>query len=1298
MPVQDTAARKERKACLRAAPLLLSQILRFIQQHAVKIPLRQLLVHEATASSISLFDKQLSSLAEIISPETPLESFDIASAISKNASKLPILLRENSPLLEVHKQYIETLVDITRCIQSDLVDFPADSRVAIHQFLSPLLGSITSKSGRTAYPTKIWSVDSSSVHIDYNTKIGLNLLGRVFKGECGGLEVCIQLISGMQGQEALDAFSREAEAWFLLHHPNVVKIWRVCLNTDTPFIIMPLMRADVSAYLRCNASTNMETRIGFIVGIAKGLKYLHSQTTPIVHGNVKASNILFGFDGNVAITDVGMSRTKSLSNAGTGRHASTIRWLAPERYKRGYQLAQPSDTFGFAMTCWEVLTGHIPFSEEREDDIVKDWIKEGERPDKPDDVSPLLWQIMCDCWHQDPEKRPTFDNIVMRLSVLPYCKGPVAEASPLMLPVPPTLQMQSLSSPIYDSDLMSSLPPTILKPSESNSMDEFLSTIGSSSSPSLPVSTTQTVQPLGDAQSPLNDTASPRVDLTPVIEQPSTSSVEPSSVTPIEQPPSPPLVETASVISVDPPPTPLIETAATTKVDLMEVDEVGEVAEQGVIEAHEISERPLQQPSASLELKLKIPTLVSSTADNSVSKRGLKQPRVSMPQTPLNLKRPSLDRESRIKTKVARQSISSLESEYVPVPAFTPLVNIPSESVDTPAKNAPLETPSKIRKPSKPIFVFDNDDMTGIRAGIVTETEFQNLLEAFPQVTKKVKLTVDTFYKYAGTMSLDTWLAFTPVQRPRIVTNRDKRIVALRLINNEARGGFTQKISRLSLLEGLQLVSNQSPTMVIPREIGNLKKLKILCIDNCALVGPIPAELGNLRDLYELKLTRAKICDSIPAQIGRLANLTTLDLSNNKLSGSIPKEIGNLTSLVKINLSQNLISGSIPPELSKLTELTECLIGGCRIEGIIPTEFGKLVKMERLDLHRNYLDGPIPLELTKMVNIKYLDLSFNHLDLPIADEFYSINFVSVRYDQRKRAKDGTIKADIEKPKSIDAMKVDQPIAVIAESVAAPVSNKALVSVEVLPSAHSGQEKSDAVTDIVPTVPVRVVVVPKAPDSSISDTSTVATQDRATFELTATDIPLVADSPVVVSPVVVSPVVDPLVVDPLVATDTPLAEMKSSPLDSQYSEEKAVPSSTPLTADSSFTMVDPSPANDIVFPVKRLRLVQSVPESHIHAAPIEKNIACLDHVVMPNESMKGIVMDTVNTSSRNIYQAPQIQRLDTMDTGFEASVVDRIEGSGLKPPTFPNSASAASYDAADPVGIFPPASDSDHPIA
>ncbi|KAH6577405.1 hypothetical protein BASA60_004031 [Batrachochytrium salamandrivorans] len=123
-----------------------------------------------------------------------------------------------------------------------------------------------------------------------------------------------------------------------------------------------------------------------------------------------------------------------------------------------------------------------------------------------------------------------------------------------------------------------------------------------------------------------------------------------------------------------------------------------------------------------------------------------------------------------------------------------------------------------------------------------------------------------------------------------------------------------------------------------------------------------------------------------------------------------------------------------------------------------------------------------------MVNIKYLDLSFNHLDLPIADEFYSINFVSVRYDQRKRAKDGTIKADIEKPKSIDAMKVDQPIAVIAESVAAPVSNKA-----------------------------------PAPDSSISDTSTVATQDRATSELTAADIPLVADSPVVVSPVVVSPV-------------------------------------------------------------------------------------------------------------------------------------------------------------------------------
>ncbi|UOB17044.1 leucine-rich repeat domain-containing protein [Abyssalbus ytuae] len=106
---------------------------------------------------------------------------------------------------------------------------------------------------------------------------------------------------------------------------------------------------------------------------------------------------------------------------------------------------------------------------------------------------------------------------------------------------------------------------------------------------------------------------------------------------------------------------------------------------------------------------------------------------------------------------------------------------------------------------------------------------------------------------------------------------------------------------------------------VIPKEIKNLKNLKILFLYNNKLK-EIPLEIEHLINLTELSLYNNQLT-SIPPQIGKLTNLKRLYLDNNKLT-SVPEEIGNLKNLNDLNLRKNDIS-HLPEKIKNLPLLTE---------------------------------------------------------------------------------------------------------------------------------------------------------------------------------------------------------------------------------------------------------------------------------------------------------------------------------------------------------------------------------------
>eukprot|EP00842_Homolaphlyctis_polyrhiza_P003887 jgi/Hompol1/449/HPOL_004196-RA len=312
--------------------------------------------------------------------------------------------------LQVNEQMLETLVDIGRTKAND---FHEDLRPELEKALRNAEKAISRSSTRTLTSPKDWTVEPYEVVINYKKKLGHGGYSNIYKAVWNRRDVAVKVVSASNNPNATDIIEQEAGIWYTLNHPNILKLWRVCLNSDEPFLVIDLMSADVPSYLHDRPSTDLPSRVFIISQIAAGMRYLHHQLSqPIIHGDLKANNVLVGFNGEVAITDFNMAHLKSLDNTRSDRHTRAMRWIAPEKYRPGYTPSTPADVFAFAMTCIEILTDDLPFPTERFGDKVMGKIVHGERPERPVGITDSLWQLIQECWHDNPNERPTFETIV----------------------------------------------------------------------------------------------------------------------------------------------------------------------------------------------------------------------------------------------------------------------------------------------------------------------------------------------------------------------------------------------------------------------------------------------------------------------------------------------------------------------------------------------------------------------------------------------------------------------------------------------------------------------------------------------------------------------------------------------------------------------------------------------------------------------------------------------------------------------------------------------------------------------
>ncbi|KLO09789.1 kinase-like protein [Schizopora paradoxa] len=231
--------------------------------------------------------------------------------------------------------------------------------------------------------------------------------------------------------------AKELRIWAELDHPNVLPLlgYIIHAGSNCPSLVSEWM---VDGSLRdCMKNLKRYEALSMILGIAKGLAYLHSKD--IIHSDLKTDNVLVSSDKEALLTDFGISQMTSLS---TGYSSDTIkgsaRWQAPEFFilREGDEPPPAhtiaTDIWAFGMTIYELLSYNMPYAHIHDRDQVTLVVSKGFLPRRPkhlDDSTGLnrfleskLWNVCERCWDLEPEARPPVLKIVEELQEIDRCK------------------------------------------------------------------------------------------------------------------------------------------------------------------------------------------------------------------------------------------------------------------------------------------------------------------------------------------------------------------------------------------------------------------------------------------------------------------------------------------------------------------------------------------------------------------------------------------------------------------------------------------------------------------------------------------------------------------------------------------------------------------------------------------------------------------------------------------------------------------------------------------------------------
>eukprot|EP01114_Cavostelium_apophysatum_P019639 TRINITY_DN6389_c0_g1_i1.p1 TRINITY_DN6389_c0_g1~~TRINITY_DN6389_c0_g1_i1.p1 ORF type:complete len:509 (-),score=140.93 TRINITY_DN6389_c0_g1_i1:1424-2950(-) len=255
-----------------------------------------------------------------------------------------------------------------------------------------------------------WRINYEELEFDQLVSSGS--AGEVYMGYYFGTPVAIKKLFALAPDQK-HLVAREFSMLQGVNHPNVVQFLGICDHSTGIYLITEYVEHgdlfDLLVFGEEDIGWKAKAKISS--QIATAMYYLHSRN--IIHRDLKSQNVLIGESMKVKLCDLGLATI--IENKKRMTVCGTDEWMAPEIVLADHYDSKV-DVFSFGIVLTEMISNQPPKKRTFENNLAFD--EERFRANLPEDCPDEIAQLAVDCTRSNPDERPPFKEIVVRLRKL----------------------------------------------------------------------------------------------------------------------------------------------------------------------------------------------------------------------------------------------------------------------------------------------------------------------------------------------------------------------------------------------------------------------------------------------------------------------------------------------------------------------------------------------------------------------------------------------------------------------------------------------------------------------------------------------------------------------------------------------------------------------------------------------------------------------------------------------------------------------------------------------------------------
>uniref|UniRef100_A0A6N2KDT3 non-specific serine/threonine protein kinase n=1 Tax=Salix viminalis TaxID=40686 RepID=A0A6N2KDT3_SALVM len=207
-----------------------------------------------------------------------------------------------------------------------------------------------------------------TITTNFGRILGEGQFARVYHGYVDRTQVAVKIFSPSVAQ-AYKQFSDDAKLLTRVHHRNLVTCFGYCDEDSNRALIFEHMINGNLEHILLDRNANIlswQERLQIAKDVAQGLEYLHDGCRPpIIHGNLKPTNILLNENFQAKLADFGLSKIFTIEG-------STKEYIDPEYYFTN-KLTEKSDVYSFGVVLLAIIASRPVIDGDQEQAHIIQW-------------------------------------------------------------------------------------------------------------------------------------------------------------------------------------------------------------------------------------------------------------------------------------------------------------------------------------------------------------------------------------------------------------------------------------------------------------------------------------------------------------------------------------------------------------------------------------------------------------------------------------------------------------------------------------------------------------------------------------------------------------------------------------------------------------------------------------------------------------------------------------------------------------------------------------------------------------